>query len=390
MSDVKNKVEAATPVLKEESVPSDELGRLTDKLAATLRDTGIIRMYQPVEFGGEEAHPVDFMEAAMAVAAASPSAGWVSGVVGVHPWEIAMMDHRLQEEIWGGDPNTWTASPYAPFGRAEPVDGGFLFSGRWPYSTGTDHAGWVILGGMVVDEDGNPGTPPDIRHFVIPREDYTVIEDTWNTLGLKGTGSKDVEMHDVFVPDYRVVEGMAMHDGAYEDRRPGKTLYKLKFPVVFSAAINSATIGIAQGALDVYRDYMVQRVSADGRVASKDPIQLNAYAEAAADVAASRAHLLCDMRELFDFVEKGGEMSWTQRLTARRNGVRAVRRATDAVDRLYKLSGAQGIHLRLPNERYWRDLQSGLSHICNLTEAVSVAWAADDLGGELPPPPPFA
>jgi alkylation response protein AidB-like acyl-CoA dehydrogenase len=197
-------------------------------------------------------------------------------------------------------------------------------------------------------------------------------------------------MHDVFVPDYRVVEGMAMHDGAYEDRRPGKTLYKLKFPVVFSAAINSATIGIAQGALDVYRDYMVQRVSADGRVASKDPIQLNAYAEAAADVAASRAHLLCDMRELFDFVEKGGEMSWTQRLTSRRNGVRAVRRATDAVDRLYKLSGAQGIHLRLPNERYWRDLQSGLSHICNLTEVVSVAWAADDLGGELPPPPPFA
>ncbi|MGW5276868.1 acyl-CoA dehydrogenase family protein [Streptomyces sp. NPDC004044] len=390
MSDVKNKVQAAAQTLKDESVPSDELGRLTDKLAATLRETGIIRMYQPAEFGGEEAHPVEFMQAAMAVAAASPSAGWVSGVVGVHPWEIAMMAPRLQEEIWGEDPDTWTASPYAPFGQAKPVEGGFLFSGRWPYSTGTDHSRWVILGGIVVDGNAAPGTPPDIRHFVIPRQDYTILEDTWNTLGLKGTGSKDVEMHDVFVPDHRVVGAMAMHDGAHEDRQPGKTLYKLKFPVVFAAAINSATVGIAQGALDVYRDYMVQRVSADGRVASKDPIQLKAYAEAAADVAASRAHLLSDMRELFEFVDRGGEMNWTHRLTARRNGVRAVRRATDAVDRLYKLSGAQGIHLRLPNERYWRDMQSGLSHICNLTDAVSVAWATDDLGGEIPSPPPFA
>ena len=96
------------------------------------------------------------------------------------------------------------------------------------------------------------------------------------------------------------------------------------------------------------------------------------------------------MRELFDYVEKGGEVSWTQRLTARRNGVRAVRRAVDAVDRLYKLSGAQGIHERHPNERYWRDMQSGLSHICNISEAISVEWAAHDLGGEPSVPPVFA
>jgi alkylation response protein AidB-like acyl-CoA dehydrogenase len=114
------------------------------------------------------------------------------------------------------------------------------------------------------------------------------------------------------------------------------------------------------------------------------------YAEAAADVAASRTVLLNDMRELFEYVEKGGEVTWTQRLTSRRNGVRAVRRAVDAVDRLYKLSGAQGIHERHPNERYWRDMQSGLSHICNISEAISVEWAANDLGGEPSVPPVFA
>ena len=390
MTDVLGKITENAHVLREEAKPSDDLGRLSDATAAVLRDSGVIRMYQPAQYGGYEAHPTEFMESAMAVAAASPSAGWVTGVVGVHPWEIAMMDPRLQEEIWGEDPDTWTASPYAPFGRAKRVDGGYLFSGRWPYSTGTDHSEWVILGGMVVGDDGEPTMPPDVRHFVIPRADYEIVEDSWNVLGLKGTGSKDVQMTDVFIPEYRVVEAMAMSNGAYEDRQPGKTLYKLKFPVVFSAAINSGTLGITIGALDAYRSYMEKRVSADGRVARRDPIQLNVYAEAAADVAASRTVLLNDMTELFAHVDKGGEVSWTQRLTVRRNGVRAVRRAVDAVDRLYKMSGAQGIHEVFPNERYWRDMQSGLSHICNVSEAVSVEWATNDLGGEPTLPPVFA
>ena len=96
-----------------------------------------------------------------------------------------------------------------------------------------------------------------------------------------------------------------MNAGAYEFRQPGKPLYQLKFPVIFSAAINSGTLGIAQGALDTYRSYMDQRVSADGDVAKTDPIQLNVYAEAAADVAASRTVLLNDMSELYDYVAKG-------------------------------------------------------------------------------------
>ena len=390
MTDVLGKLKDSAAILSDEALPSDQLGRLTDRTVQVLKDSAVVRLYQPKEYGGYEAHPVEFMEAAMAVGAASPSAGWVTGVVGVHPWEIAMMDPRLQEEIWGVDPDTWTASPYAPFGRAKRVDGGFLFTGQWPYSTGTDHCEWAILGGMVVGDDGQPTMPPDMRHFVIPRTDYEIVEDSWNVLGLRGTGSKDVRMTDVFIPDYRVVEAMTMHDGGYEDRQSGKTLYKLKFPVVFSAAINSVTVGIATGALDIYRSYLEQRVSADGRVARRDPFQLKAYSDTAADVAAARTVLLNEMKELFDYVDRGGEVTWTQRLTSRRNGVRAVRRAVDAVDALYKLSGAQGIHERHPNERYWRDMQSGLSHICNIAEAVGVEWAVNDLGGEPSVPPVFA
>ena len=142
MHEVISRVQDIAPVLFEEAVPSDEAGQLSERSAKMLRETGMVWLLQPTEWGGYEAHPNDFLEAVMTVGAASPSAGWIAGVVGVHPWEIAMMDPRLQEEIWGEDPDTWTASPYAPFGRATQVDGGFLFSGRWPYSTGTDHCAW--------------------------------------------------------------------------------------------------------------------------------------------------------------------------------------------------------------------------------------------------------
>jgi alkylation response protein AidB-like acyl-CoA dehydrogenase len=385
MHEVVEKVHKAADVLREEAVPSDQLGRLTDRTVAALHETGLVRLLQPKEWSGYEAHPNDFLEAVMAVGVAAPSAGWVSGVVGVHPWEIAMMDPRLQEEIWGEDPDTWTASPYAPFGRAKRVDGGFLFTGQWPYSTGTDHARWVILGGIVVEDDGSIGTPPDIRHFVIPRADYEIVEDSWNVLGLEGTGSKDVRMTDVFIPDYRVVEAGTMLAGDYEHRQEGKPLYRLKFPLVFSAAIGAGAQGIAQGALAVYRDYLSTRVSADGTVGRTDPPQLVVYGETAADIAASRSHLLTSMAEIFDFVSKGGELTRTQRLTFRRDQVRASRRCADAIDRLYKISGAAGIRKDFPNERYWRDLQVSLSHICNVAENVYTGWSTDDLGGDASP-----
>lgn len=385
MHEVLEKVGGWADVLAAEAPESDKLGRLTDRTVQVLREIGIVRLLQPVEFGGYEAHPNDFIEAVMATASVAPSAGWVAGVVGVHPWEVAMMDPRLQEEIWAENPDIWTASPYAPFGRAVPVGGGFVLSGQWPYSSGTDHCDWVILGGIVNHGQAAQPGPPDVRHFVIPRRDYEIVQDSWNVLGLLGTGSKDVRMEGVFIPEYRVVEGLKMNEGGYEFRRPGKTLYQLKFPLMFSAAISAATQGIAQGALAAFRDYMTNRVSVDGVVAKVDPTQLFAYGEAAAEIAASRSHLLAITAELYDYLAKGGQVSRTQRLAYRRDQARASRRAVDAIDSLFKISGGSGIHTSFPLERYWRDLQTANVHICNIQNNIYTNWASDDLTGESNP-----
>ena len=116
--EVRTKIAEAGPALAEKSEAADDLGRLPDETGKRLRDCGVIRLLQPTDFGGYEADPRDFLNAVMDVGNWCPSAGWVSGVVGVHPWELAFNDRRLQEEVWGEDPDTWVASPYAPSGTA--------------------------------------------------------------------------------------------------------------------------------------------------------------------------------------------------------------------------------------------------------------------------------
>lgn len=384
-------IEASAELLRAEAVESDRIGRLTEKSIRAVVDSGVIRLLQSKEFGGYEAHPADFAEAVMAVGKASPSAGWVSGVVGVHPWQVAIMDPRLQEEIYGpggSRRDTLTASPYAPFGRATKVDGGFRYSGRWPYSTGSDHVGWFILGGLVVDESapaGPPVGPPDIRHFVLPKADVQILPDTWNVSGLRGTGSNDVQVADVFVPDYRVMEYGPLLGGAYDDRHPNKALYSLRFTSVFGLAIVAGLLGIAEGALDVYREYLKTRVNVYGSAARKDPIQLNTYAEVAADLEASRLQILSDIREAYDYTSRGGEMGLDKRVRLRRNHVRAAHRAADGIVRLYNQSGSAAIRQDLPLGRYYDDLRAGLQHIFNVAEPVQVGWGQLDLTGEIDP-----
>jgi alkylation response protein AidB-like acyl-CoA dehydrogenase len=363
-------------LLREEAPKSDELGKLTDETVRVLKESGGIRLLQAKESGGYEADPKEFYEWVRAVAQYSPSAGWVAGVVGVHPWEIALMDPKLQVEIYGTDPDTWTASPYAPVGRAKPVEGGFLFTTDVPYSTGTDFCEWAILGGIVTDADGNVSTPPDIRHFVLPLGDYEIVEGSWNVLGLSGTGSKNVRCVDTFIPDYRVVEAPKMIEGKFvADRQPGKPLYALSFGCTFASAISSATLGIARGALDVYRDYMQKRVSAAGVVAKVDPFQQAALAEAEADW--SSAVILLDSLtdRWFEQVSRGEAITTGQRLEFRRDQVRAVQRVLESVDKVYSLAGSASVWTDKPLERYWRDLRAGGSHICNIYDTAYTSWA---------------
>jgi alkylation response protein AidB-like acyl-CoA dehydrogenase len=182
-------------------------------------------------------------------------------------------------------------------------------------------------------------------------------------------------MKDTFIPEYRVVEAPKMIEGAFAaDRQPGKTLYALSFGCTFASAITSATLGIARGALDAYREYMQKRVSAAGVVAKVDPFQQAALAEAEADWSAAVLVIDAWTERWWAQVERGEPITTAQRLEFRRDQVRAVQRVLESVDRVYSLAGSASVWTDKPLERYWRDLRTGGSHICNIYDTAYTSW----------------
>ncbi|WP_068166001.1 acyl-CoA dehydrogenase family protein [Rhodococcus phenolicus] len=364
---------------------SESLGRLTDEMAKGLKDAGIIRLLQRTKYNGYEAHPREFAETVMKTASLYGSAGWVGGIVGVHPWQLAFADPKVQDEVLGSDSDTWQASPYMPGGVAVPVDGGYRMTGRWQFSSGTDHCDWIFLGAMIGDNDGKPIMPPVGLHVILPRSDYTIVEDSWDVVGLRGTGSKDIIVKDAFIPDYRVMKAQDVMDGtAAKEYGVTETLYRMPWSTMFPLGITSATIGICEGVLAAGVDYQRARVGASGTAIKDDPYVLHALGEAAAEIDAARQQLLANVDRIWDLVEAGKEVDFETRAASRRNQVRSAWRAVRAADEVFDRTGGNALRVDNPLQRFWRDAHAGLHHAIHVSSTTYHAAAMASLGIEVP------
>ncbi len=375
--------------LRAQARPSDELGRLTDRTVEILRESEGMKILHSKDHGGFEGHPNDFFDWVVEVGRNHPSAGWVAGVVGIHPWEVAIWGQQAEDEVYGAKgerAEDWVSSPYAPFGRAVPVEGGYRMTGRWPFSTGSDHVEWAILGAMIADEDGAVVTPPRVCHVLVPRADVEIVPDSWNVMGLAGTGSNDITV-DAFVPEHRLIFADDVRGNVHTDaHRPDNPLYSMQFGLMFPFAISAGTFGIARGALDVAYEHIARRVSTQGTASKTDPFTMEALARAEADVEAGMAHLKSLVAGHYERVCDGrGHISVEDRLRFRVDQVRATDRAVVAVGELYRLLGSSAIQQASPLEPYWRDLQVAASHVCNVREICYTAWGAHRFGGQVPP-----
>lgn len=383
--EVVDRIEEIGPELAGLAEENEKIGKLSDRTVALLRSAGVIRLLQPKEFGGHAAHPRDFAEAVMAVARHDGAAGWVSGVVGVHPWELAQLDSRLAHEVWDADPDTWIASPYMPGGIADPVDGGYVLSGRWPFSSGSDHCSWDFLGALVGDGKGKPAGPISVLHVVLPRSDYELVDDSWDVIGLSGTGSKDVVVAKAFIPEYRTIRQELVTEGrAAEAVGLTETLYRLPFSAMFPLGITAAVVGMCEGALALHLGQQRERVAVTGVQVRDDPYVLYAAGEAAAEIAASRVQLIDGISRLYDQVEAGQPLTIEDRARVRRNQVRCAWRAVSALDEIFVRSGGNAIRRGNPLQRYWRDAHVGLQHMIHVPGAAYHADALAQMGLELP------
>lgn len=377
-ADVLGAVTDLLPILRERAQETEDLRRIPDETVKSLQATGFFRLLQPHRYGGVEASPVDFYRGVRLIASACGSTGWVSSVLGVHPWQLALFDKLAQDEVWGEDTATLISSSYAPMGRAKAVDGGFTFSGRWSFSSGCDHAQWAFLGGLVM---GDEGTPVDFRTFLLPRADYE-IDDVWDTIGLRGTGSNDIIVSDVFVPEYRTLSfmdtGRCVCPGQQINSAP---LYKLPFASVFSCSISVPVIGMAAGAYEAYVGWTRERVRAStGGKAADDSFNQLRIAEASSKIDGAVLQIERNMTESLEHATAGDKIPMPLRIRVRRDQVNATSSAIQAVDRLFESAGGRALKVGTPIQRFWRDAHAGRVHAINDPEKALAMFGQAELG----------
>lgn len=381
MGQVLDRIMQHAEEIRAEGAEGDKLMRLTDTTAKRLRDSGIIRTFQPKEYGGFEGHPREAAETVMALGALDGATGWVAGIVGVHPWELAFFDPKAQEEIWGEDNDMWMASPYAPMGVAVPVDGGYILNGRWSFSSGTDHCGWIMIGAAVGDKDGN--RTGKVLHVVLPRSDYEIDQDSWNVIGLRGTGSKDLIIKDAFIPEHRTLDAdIVLSGNGWRHAGRDETLYKFPFSYIFPLGITASLIGMTEGALACYIAAQKERVQVSGIPIKEDPYVLFAISEAASEISASRIALLETVDRFWDKTDRGEEIGFEERAIGRRTQISAAWRAVRAMDEVFARAGGAAMHLHTPMQRFWRDAHVGLTHAIHVPGLIYHSAALTQLGGD--------
>lgn len=378
-NEVLERVREVLPSIAERASWADEHRVVPEESIRQLVDAGVFRMLQPKRYGGAEVNPVLFYEVVRAVSAVCGSTGWVTAVLGVHPWQIGLFAEQAQDEVWGEDPDTLVSSSYAPVGRLVPVDGGYRMSGRWSFSSGCDHASWALLGGLVVE---TAGKPVDFLSVLVPRSAYQVI-DVWDTIGLRGTGSNDILVEDVFVPAHRVLRN-------YEQahlRGPGQAvnsgpLYRMPFGAVFSTTITAPVVGAVQGCHDAYVTSMRERVrlSLGGGRFAEDQFGQVAVARAASEIDAAILQMNRNIDEMYQRATAGEELPMELRLRTRRDQVRGTERALHAIDILFKTAGGNSLRRGNPIERAWRDAHAGSVHVANDVERTLAMYGKGVFG----------
>jgi len=368
------------PMLRDRAQASEDARVLTRGNEQLLHEAGLFRFHQPKAFGGMELPFVALVDIVAEIARGCPSTGWNVGNLGCHHWILGYYASDTQHEVWDANPDTLIASSIAlAAGRARKVDGGFIVSGRWPFSSGVDNSDWNMLAATVFDGD----KPVDSRLCVVPKSDYQVL-DTWDAMGMGATGSKDVSATDVFVPDRRA---LALRDCRGGFDHPGGALNKgalYGIPIVAASShpLAPAALGAAEGAYDIFLASMTKRAGTytGAKVADFQAVQIKvARARSLID---SARYLLRQSAIAFDAYAARGEVPDLEtKLRFRAHSAFAVGQSREAVETLWSCYGAQGLYKRDPLQRHLRDVIAIAQHFSFNFDIAGAAYGTHALGG---------
>ncbi len=372
------------PALKSRTAQADREFKVPDETIGELQEAGLLRALQPRAFGGYEVDPRTFFEIQMILAEGCMSTAWIYGVMGVHPWQLARYPIEAQRDVWGQDQSTLISSTYMPVAKVTPVEGGYRISGRWGFSSGSEHCQWCLLGGIIPVEGEQPA---EHGTFLVPRSDYR-IEQNWDVLGLRGTGSHDILVEDVFVPAHRVQRtnntSLEATPGREFNRNP---IYAIPFAQVFTRAVSTSAIGALQGAINEFRANAAEHIGKHGAKTAEDPVAQSTVAEATILVDSLKLVLERNYAHLMALAEAGEFPDVETRLMYRYQSSYVTNVCAEKASELLRCMAASGLYSTNPVARLFRDLHQARGHIANNFMAYGRSLGAVQLG--LPNPDPY-
>jgi 3-hydroxy-9,10-secoandrosta-1,3,5(10)-triene-9,17-dione monooxygenase len=368
------RAQALLPQLAARASRTEELRQLPPETERDLHDTGLFRILQPKRVGGSELDYVALVDFADVIGRADASVAWNLVNLASHHWMLGMFDKRAQDLIWDKDRDALIASSFVfPAGRARRADGGFQLRGRWPFSSGVNASEWNMLAGIVSTDDEVDGI--EYRIFLLPKSDYSII-DTWHSSGLKGTGSNDVEVKDVFVPEAMTLAVVDVAGGP----TPGSVvnpspLYALPVFSLFPYVLSGVALGNAQACLDDYVGIALHRASTYNRAKLGDlqSTQIK-IAEASAKIDAARLIMRTTCIDAMIDAGRGHIPDMAAKTRSRRDGAFAVNLCTEAVSLLFAASGARGLSMASALQRQFRDAHAINSHIAFSFDAAGTNY----------------
>ncbi|HQR03760.1 MAG: flavin-dependent monooxygenase [Proteobacteria bacterium] len=356
-------VEELLPVIESRRKQTREDRKVPVETVEALRKAGFFRLLQPKQFGGMEASPDVFFRLQSRIAEACMSTAWGCGIIAVHAYQVALMDRRAQRDVFGKDQDTRVSSAYAPVGKVERVEGGFMLSGRWGWSSGSAHCTWVLLGAIVPDDFANNGNSflHGYRTFLVPQPDY-VIGGNWEPMGLQGTGSYDIIIDKpVFVPDYRTHRQL---DG-YNCTNPGydgdeSWLYHIPWAQLFARTVCTPAIGATKCALNTFiRNLQKGGNTNDATKKPQDPDVLARIAKAANLIDEVESVLALHMKSINE-----QSMTLIDRVKRRYQTSLVIEKCIQAVDLLYNVSGGMSV-FDSEMRQLWMDIHTARAHVAN-------------------------
>src|SRR5271167_1865377 len=372
-----DRARAIVPRLAERAPAAAAARRLPPETIAEYRAAGILRILQPRRFGGMQGRFSLFSRIVEELTFGCASSAWVYAVLAEHQWIIAQYPEKAQIDVWGADPEAVAASSLAPRAAAKRVAGGWRLSGRYSFSSGCDYAQWAIIGAFL----GQMGDPRSHAYLLVPFAEIEIVDD-WQSLGLAGSGSKSLILHDVFVPEHRCVTVSDLFAGT----PPGALVHPdypvLRAPRGFLVSYSLPPVAIALGrrALDIACTGLAGRVSRGvTKVAESEVVQM-AIGEAAAAIDVATMLLHTGRESSTAAVSSGRRITEAEALRARRDMVYAQHQVSWALDRLCEMDGARWVYDSDELGAIRRDVMTILTHHAASRQAAMAPYGKMLLG----------